>query len=64
MSLQVADMDQTGAELIEAGITLTPVREVWGSKAMYIRDLEGNRLGFGMMATDPMMGYASFHLLR
>ena len=48
ISLQVADIDQTRIELIEAGITPTPIKEVWGSKAMYIHDPEGNRLEFWM----------------
>ena len=46
LSLQVDDIEQTRAELMEAGITPTPVREVWGSKAIYIHDPEGNRLEF------------------
>lgn len=48
ISLQVADIDQTRIELIEAGIMPTPIKEVWGSKAMYIHDPEGNRLEFWM----------------
>ena len=46
ISLQVDDIEQTQAELIEAGITPTPIKEVWGSKAIYIHDPEGNRLEF------------------
>ena len=46
LSLQVDDIEQTRAELMEAGITPTPVKEVWGSKVIYIRDPEGNRLEF------------------
>jgi len=48
ISLQVADIDQTQIELMDAGITPTPIKEVWGSKAMYIHDPEGNRLEFWM----------------
>ena len=48
ISLQVADMDQTRIELIEVGITPTPIKEICGSKAMYIHDPEGNRLKFWM----------------
>jgi uncharacterized glyoxalase superfamily protein PhnB len=48
ISLQVADIDRTRIELIEVGITPTPIKEVWGSKAMYIHDPEGNRLEFWM----------------
>lgn len=48
ISLQVSDIEQTRAELLDAGITPTPIKEVWGSKAMYIHDPEGNRLEFWM----------------
>jgi catechol-2,3-dioxygenase len=48
ISLQVADIEQTRTELMEAEITPTPIKEVWGSKAMYIHDPEGNRLEFWM----------------
>ena len=46
ISLQVLDVEQTRAELMEAGIVSTPVKEVWGSKAIYVHDPEGNRLEF------------------
>ena len=46
ISLQVSDIEQTRAELLDAGITPTPIKEVWGSKAIYVRDPEGNRLEF------------------
>lgn len=46
ISLQVADLEQTLAELKEAGINSSPVKEVWGAKAVYVRDPEGNRLEF------------------
>jgi catechol 2,3-dioxygenase-like lactoylglutathione lyase family enzyme len=46
VSLQVDDIEQTRAELIEAGVTPTPVKEVWGSKVIYVHDPEGNRLEF------------------
>ena len=46
VSLQVADIDQTRTELLEAGMTPTPVKEVWGAKAIYVHDPEGNRLEF------------------
>ena len=48
ISLQVSDIEQTRAELLDAGITPTPIKEVWGSKAIYVRDPEGNRLEFWM----------------
>lgn len=46
ISLQVLDVEQIRAELMEAGIDSTPVKEVWGSKAIYVHDPEGNRLEF------------------
>ena len=46
ISLQVSDIEQTRSELMEAGIISTPIKEVWGSKAIYVRDPEGNRLEF------------------
>lgn len=46
ISLQVADVAQVQAGLMEAGIPSSPIREVWGSKAIYVRDPEGNRLEF------------------
>jgi catechol-2,3-dioxygenase len=46
VSLQVADIEQTEAELREAGINSTPIKEVWGAKAIYVHDPEGNRLEF------------------
>ena len=46
ISLQVSDIEQTRAELMDAGIAPTPIKEVWGSKAIYVYDPEGNRLVF------------------
>lgn len=46
ISLQVSDIEQTRADLMDAGITPTPIKEVWGSKAIYVHDPEGNRLEF------------------
>jgi len=46
ISLQVADVEQTRRDLLDNGITPTPIREVWGSRAIYIHDPEGNRLEF------------------
>jgi catechol 2,3-dioxygenase-like lactoylglutathione lyase family enzyme len=46
VSLQVADVEQTRTELIEAGISATPIKDVWGAKAIYVHDPEGNRLEF------------------
>jgi predicted enzyme related to lactoylglutathione lyase len=46
LSLQVDDIEQTRMKLMEAGITPTTVKEVWGSKVIYVHDPEGNRLEF------------------
>ncbi len=46
ISLQVADIEKVQAELLEARISPTPIKEVWGSRAIYVRDPEGNRLEF------------------
>lgn len=48
ISLQVADIEQTRVELMDAGIVSTPIKEVWGSHVMYVHDPEGNRLEFWM----------------
>ena len=46
VSLQVVDVEQTRAELIEAGIATTPLKDIWGARAFYVHDPEGNRLEF------------------
>ena len=46
VSLQVADLEQTLAELKQGGIQPTPIKEVWGARAVYVRDPEGNRIEF------------------
>ena len=46
ISLQVADVDELRSELMQAGFAPTPVKEVWGSKAIYLHDPESNRLEF------------------
>jgi predicted enzyme related to lactoylglutathione lyase len=46
ISLQVVDIEQTRDELIEAGVTPTPIKDIWGAKAIYTHDPEGNRLEF------------------
>ena len=48
VSLQIADIAQVQADLLNAGITPPPVKEVWGARAIYVRDPEGNRLEFWM----------------
>jgi predicted enzyme related to lactoylglutathione lyase len=46
ISLQVTDIIQTRSDLMDAGITTTPIKEIWGSKVIYAHDPEGNRLEF------------------
>lgn len=46
ISLQVSDVEELRSELVNAGFTPTPIKEVWGSKAIYLHDPEGNRLEF------------------
>jgi uncharacterized glyoxalase superfamily protein PhnB len=46
ISLQIADVEQMQVDLSSAGITSTPIKEVWGARAIYVRDPEGNRLEF------------------
>jgi catechol 2,3-dioxygenase-like lactoylglutathione lyase family enzyme len=46
ISLQVAEIENTRTELIEGGLNPGPVKEIWGSKAVYLHDPEGNRLEF------------------
>ena len=46
ISLLVAGVEQTRTELMEAGIIPTPIKDVWGAKAIYVHDPEGNRLEF------------------
>jgi catechol-2,3-dioxygenase len=33
-------------QLMEAGLCPTEIKEVWGAKAIYIHDPEGNRIEF------------------
>lgn len=46
ISLQIANLEQMQADLSSAGITSTPIKEVWGARTFYVRDPEGNRLEF------------------
>lgn len=46
ISLQVSDVEEIRAELVNNGFSPTPVKEIWGSKAIYLHDPEGNRLEF------------------
>jgi hypothetical protein len=44
IGLQVADIVTTHSQLQEAGLNPTAIREIWGAKAFYIFDPEGNRI--------------------
>jgi catechol 2,3-dioxygenase-like lactoylglutathione lyase family enzyme len=46
ISLQVPDIEEIHAELVKNGFSPTPVKEIWGSRAIYVHDPEGNRLEF------------------
>jgi catechol 2,3-dioxygenase-like lactoylglutathione lyase family enzyme len=46
ISLQVENVEEFRSELIKDGFTPSLIKEVWGSKAIYLRDPEGNRLEF------------------
>lgn len=46
IGLQVTDLMTTRAQLQEAGSNPTEVKEVWGAKAFYVLDPEGNRIEF------------------
>ena len=46
IGLQVADVLSTRDQLMDAGLNPTAVKEIWGAKAFYIFDPEGNRIEF------------------
>ena len=46
IGLQVRDIETTGAHLEKAGLEPTAIKEVWGAKALYVFDPEGNRIEF------------------
>ncbi len=46
ISIQITDIEQMQADLLDAGIDSSPVKDVWGARAIYVRDPEGNRLEF------------------
>jgi catechol-2,3-dioxygenase len=46
IGLQVADVMTTRVRLKDAGLDPTEVKEVWGAKAFYVSDPEGNRIEF------------------
>src|SRR5688500_17266251 len=48
ISLQVTDLEEIRYELLEAGLSPTPIKEIWGSQTSYLHDPEGNRLELWM----------------
>lgn len=46
IGLQVADIVATHSQLKGEGLNPTAIKDVWGAKAFYIFDPEGNRLEF------------------
>lgn len=46
ISLQVENVEELYSELLDSGFEPTAIKEVWGSKATYLYDPEGNRLEF------------------
>ena len=46
IGLQVVDIMTAQSQLQEAGLNPTGVREIWGAKAFYVFDPEGNRIEF------------------
>jgi catechol 2,3-dioxygenase-like lactoylglutathione lyase family enzyme len=46
LSLQVADIEEVRSELVGSGFNPTSIKEVWGTKTIYLHDPEGNRLEF------------------
>lgn len=46
IGMQVADLTTTRTHLVEAGLSPTGVKEIWGAKVIYVFDPEGNRLEF------------------
>lgn len=46
ISINVDDIGITRTFLVEAGLTPTAIKNLWGSSVIYINDPEGNRLEF------------------
>ena len=46
IGLQVEDIEASRTQLEDAGLNPTAIKEVWGAKAFYIFDPEGNRIEF------------------
>ena len=46
IGLQVRDIETTRNQLEKAGLEPTAVKEIWGAKAFYVFDPEGNRIEF------------------
>ena len=46
ISMAVDDIKATHAYLVRSGLEPTAIKELWGSKVIYLYDPEGNRLEF------------------
>jgi catechol-2,3-dioxygenase len=46
IGLQVPDVIPMRAQLTNAGLNPTAIKEIWGAKAFYVYDPEGNRIEF------------------
>lgn len=46
ISLRVSDAEALRDELTEKGVEPGPIRSIWGARAFYLSDPEGNRLEF------------------
>jgi predicted enzyme related to lactoylglutathione lyase len=46
ITLQVTDVETTRTQIETAGLHPTAIKEVWGAKAFYVFDPEGNRIEF------------------
>ncbi|HEX6033479.1 MAG TPA: VOC family protein, partial [Anaerolineales bacterium] len=46
IGLQVRDIETTRSHFENAGLEPTAIKQIWGAKAFYIFDPEGNRIEF------------------
>jgi catechol-2,3-dioxygenase len=46
IGLQVENIEAVRIQLIESGLSPSEIKDVWGAKAIYLHDPEGNRIEF------------------
>jgi catechol-2,3-dioxygenase len=46
IGLQVENIEALRSQLIESGLNPSEIKDVWGAKAIYLHDPEGNRIEF------------------